>query len=709
MRGSFLAMSRRLTIAGGIALGIVLVAIALVVVIYAAPGHFVSERRAALDLERAQAHLAAGEFANARSALRAALRRDPFNAEARRQLASTELRVGNWELALLEYQSLTEVHPEDAEGWIGLAGIMARSDLLEAPEAALDKGIELAAGRADAHRLRGEIRFRLGRYRGALLDAQRAVAEAPKDVASWALLARSTAGSGDTDAAIEVATRGLAATGQDASLVLLVARLLAQRGRIQEAVTMLEPIAAASGQPAASRHAQRAIAEIRLRSEDYESARKQLATTLSQHPDDEDAIALQALIDARNGSPAAALAKLDRALERLPNSRGLRVIRTRLHAANGNAAAVTTLVDEVTARDLVSPPAPPRRFRDDAQVDDGTLVALPRERWPGRLAQTRQALEAQLRQQDWAQAQRIVDAARQTYADTAFASWLAGILELARGDVDAAEKSLREALAFAPRSPIIAVGLAKVWSRKGGAALAGEQLAQLAERDRSFAFARYMAARAYVDARHPDQAEAALRRGVEAQPDSPAPYRYLADYFLGLDQAAEGIGVCRQGLERFPENSELQMMLAQISARLGRISDAAQAYDGILARRPDLDVVTYKLARLLASQEKDESLWQRAVHILAPMQADRPSDPLLLDTLGWVQFRGGDLRRARALLDAAVQGAPEEPLFRFHLASVHAKDGRVEQAREQLKIALDSKQPFAERVDALRLSREIGG
>src|SRR6266849_4708419 len=272
---------------------------------------FVSERRAALSLRRAQAHLASRELDEARDELRVALRLQPGNAEARQQLAALELGMGNRELAFLALESLTELHPENPDGWIGLADLLMKGGLLEAPEAALDKAIAAAPGRAGAH-------------------------------------------------------------------------------------------------------------------------------------------------------------------------------------------------------------------------------------WPGRLAQMRQALDLQMRQQDWTAAQQVVESARRTYPDGAFAPFLAGILELARGDPEEAERYLSESLEFAPRSPVVATALAKSWSRRKGAAFAGERLMRLAERDPGFAFARSMAARAFKDARDPIRAEGAVKRGLESQPDSPVPFLSLADYYRKVDRGADG-------------------------------------------------------------------------------------------------------------------------------------------------------------------------
>jgi predicted Zn-dependent protease len=703
----FHLMHDRLKLRGWIALCMIVAAVVWLAQVL--PTRFVTERRAAFNLEQAQAHLASGKFDQARAEFRAALRLQLGNREARRQLAAMELRLGRWELAFLEFQSLTELHPENPDGWIGLADLMVKSGLLEAPEAALDKAIEAAPKRADAHRLRGEIRFRLGRYHGAHLDAQAALAEAPKYAGAWVLLVRSAARSNGADAGIEAANRGIAAVGQDPALLLPLARLLSERGRTLEAVKILEQIAAAAGGSVSARDAQLALAGIKLRGGNRDAARKQLDALLVQRPADEEALALRALIDVRGGQVEPALAQLDAALELLPMSRNLRVVHARLQASRNDSVAVAALLAEMAGRDLGPAPAPPSRLRGEAQTERGNIAALPRERWPGRLAQMRQALEVQLRQQNWTEAQRIVESARRAYPDTAFGPWLAGIVELARGNADGAEKYLYEAMAAAPRSPTILLGMAKTWSRKKGAAFAGEQLMRLAERDPPFAFARYLAARAYVDARNPAQAEAALRRGLELQRDSAVPYLHLADYYLELDRAAEALDVCQQGLDRFPQNLDLQTMLAQISAGLGKTNDAIRIYEDIRSRRPDLDLVDYKLARLLASQDKDEALWARSLQIVHPLQSDIPSDPLLLDTLGWVHFRGQDTRRAREQLEAAVQGDPEDPTLRFHLATVYAREKKMEPARNQLKSALDSNRSFPERVDALRLLRETGG
>ena len=139
---------------------------------------WVNERRVSRSMQRARAYLAVRDLEAGHRELQDVLRLQPANADARYELATLELGTGNWELAFVEFQSLTELQPDDPRGWIGLASILVKSGLLLAPEDALDKAIAAAPKLTEARLLRGEIRYRVGRYRGACLDGEVAAAEA---------------------------------------------------------------------------------------------------------------------------------------------------------------------------------------------------------------------------------------------------------------------------------------------------------------------------------------------------------------------------------------------------------------------------------------------------------------------------------------------------------------------------------------------------
>jgi tetratricopeptide (TPR) repeat protein len=547
--------------------------------------------RAERTMAQARSQIASKAFDQARSSLFEAIRLQPLAAEPRRQLAFLEKSLGNNDLALLALQNLTEMHPEDPDAWIGLAGQMMKSGLLEAPEAALDAAIDLNPDRGDARLLRGRIRFRLGRYAGALQDARVAVAAYPGDAASRELIVQSLVHAVGVTSAAEA---------------------------LHEALTIVPPI------------------------------------------------------------------------------RPLLAMQAGLQQAGSDPAVLTSPV-------FGPAPAPPRRSRPDATSDQGSLGAWTREQWPGRLSEIRKSLDVAIKAGNWDEANRIVETSSKDAPSTAFPPYLAGWLALAQGKIDLAEQRFQEALAIAPRMPAVLGALGKTWSRRGGAAYAAQRLMALAERDPGSPLVRYMAARAFIEAGDPPRAEGALRRGLELQPDSPVPFRHLTDYYFGLDRAQEALGICRQGLARFPTDSTLQMMLPQIHASVGQRAAAVEAYRALVARRPDLDLAQYKLATLLSIDPTARPAFLAA---LQPLQGDRPSDPYLLDALGWMNHQAGDEGRAVGLLQHASELAPEEPTFHYHLAIVYRASGNPARAREALQAALDSPRPFAERLDAMRLVRQ---
>jgi tetratricopeptide (TPR) repeat protein len=140
-------------------------------------------------------------------------------------LGALELQRGRLEHAFLEFQSLTELQPRSADGWLGVAQVRDRASQPEEAETAMDRVLELAPERSGARTLRSELRYRLGRYQGAYFDAQLAVRANPKDARAWLVLARAAAQVKGIAAAAEVAEEGIASTGREASLVQELASL----------------------------------------------------------------------------------------------------------------------------------------------------------------------------------------------------------------------------------------------------------------------------------------------------------------------------------------------------------------------------------------------------------------------------------------------------------------------------------------------------
>jgi tetratricopeptide (TPR) repeat protein len=164
---------------------------------------------------------------DALSALEEALRSDPALADARGMRGTLELQRGHPEQAFLEFQSQSELEPQNPEGWLGLAQVRSAANQPEDAELAMDRVLELAPQRPGARTLRAEIRYRLGRYQGALLDAEQAVRADATDVRAWSIFIRAVGQTKGLSAASEVGDKALAATGNAPEVQREVASLQA--------------------------------------------------------------------------------------------------------------------------------------------------------------------------------------------------------------------------------------------------------------------------------------------------------------------------------------------------------------------------------------------------------------------------------------------------------------------------------------------------
>jgi len=148
---------------------------------------------------KAERMLAQGEERGATSELALTLEGDPLHQGARRLLGELYLRGRQIERAFIELQSYTDAFPDDPEGWSDLAEVRLHASQLQQAEAAMTNAVERARERADLRLRRADLRSRIGRYHGAVMDAQAVLRHDPDSVAARTILTAASArmGAGD--------------------------------------------------------------------------------------------------------------------------------------------------------------------------------------------------------------------------------------------------------------------------------------------------------------------------------------------------------------------------------------------------------------------------------------------------------------------------------------------------------------------------------
>ncbi len=161
-----------------------------------------------------------------------------------------------------------------------------------------------------------------------------------------------------------------------------------------------------------------------------------------------------------------------------------------------------------------------------------------------------------------------------------------------------------------------------------------------------------------------------------------------------LTYAGDGKGAEKRLLERLqatPKDVGLRTFAAQIYMMEKRNRDAIVQYEALLKTAPDHVLALNNLASLY-HKEKDP----RALATAEQALKLAPTNPSVMDTVGWILVDQGPLPRAIDLLRKAAEAAPKVGAIRYHLAVALSKQGDKSGARKELEAAIASGDKFPE-------------
>ena len=260
------------------------------------------------------------------------------------------------------------------------------------------------------------------------------------------------------------------------------------------------------------------------------------------------------------------------------------------------------------------------------------------------------------------------------------APWLAlGAIELELKHPAAAEAALREGL---KRLDTPAAGTdAEIKSRAEGRQQAWLMLSQAAEQRGDFKAAeaalqkvdgagldvRYR--RAVLLAKQGKVADARklLKPAADAS-DSEARASLLAEAQLmrELRDYACALAAMKAAVARFPNDPDLIYEQAMMTEKVGKFDDMETLLRRVIELKPDYhhayNALGYSLAERNLRLPEAKELIEKALKLA-------PGEPFIVDSLGWVEFRLGNLDEAARLLRQAHTGRPDAEIA-AHLGEV---------------------------------------
>jgi tetratricopeptide (TPR) repeat protein len=154
-----------------------------------------------------------------------------------------------------------------------------------------------------------------------------------------------------------------------------------------------------------------------------------------------------------------------------------------------------------------------------------------------------------------------------------------------------------------------------------------------------------------------------------------------AQLLISLGRYKEGLELYEKAIEFRPENEGLILGRADLLLRTGKLDEAIEQYRAAKKRWPDSAMVLNALGYVLADNTEEfveaEKLIRKALEL-------NPHSPAIIDSLGWVLYKLGQLEEGLVELQRAHERM-KDPEIASHIVEVLAELDRTDEAIELLE------------------------
>ena len=263
----------------------------------------------------------------------------------------------------------------------------------------------------------------------------------------------------------------------------------------------------------------------------------------------------------------------------------------------------------------------------------------------------------------------------------------AGLLSLQMGDLVAAQDLLTQTLEYNPRDlDTVYYYLGQVAEQMKQSDAAMVHYANV-KRGNYMVSARARQAALLARAGKQDEARTLLAN-TQAENDTQSIQliQAQADLLRDAKQHAAVFELLSAGLKRFPDSANLLYDRAMAAEKLDKLDVLEADLRRVIVMRPE-DAQAYNaLGYTLADRT---SRLTEAVALLDKALSLAPDDPFILDSVGWAQYRFGNLQRAQDYLERAFNLRPD-PEIAAHLGEVLWARGRRDEAGKLWQTSLQT-------------------
>lgn len=254
-------------------------------------------------------------------------------------------------------------------------------------------------------------------------------------------------------------------------------------------------------------------------------------------------------------------------------------------------------------------------------------------------------------------------------------------------EYDSAVIKLKEILNLAPESDKVRFYLSAVYEEKKQFQNAYDEYMKIAKASTYFEEARLHSAYLAKTLGQTELAMQVLQESISIKSENPQSYFLLAQLHEDKKDLSKALATLNLAENKFPKNAQVIFYKGTIQDKLNLKNEMISTMKKVLALESDhvqaMNYLAFSWAEMNTELEQAEKYARTAV-------AKEKEDAFILDTLGWVLFKKGQLKEAVEVLEKAHVLQPTIGIIAEHLGDIYSKEEKFEKARSYFLKAVES-------------------
>ena len=585
-------------------------------------------------LDNGKSYAEAGKLDEAAIEYRNALSIDANYAEAHYRLASVYLKSERWPRAAQELTRTVELQPENYAARVDLAQLLIASGDLPNAKEQVDWVLQARPNDAKSHAVSADLLAAQGDFPGALQEAENAKTLSPSNSDSYLKLALMQLRNNQTEAAETNLKKAIELAPDAIAAHLMLANFYQVRSRFAEAEQQLRDAVQArptDPEPVA------ALARLYLAEAKRSDAENLLTQTKRNF--DGDSVGYRMLGDFYIGTD-----DLDKAVAEY---RTLYKDHPKDIQVKKNFTDLLIHTKQFEEAEKVNKEI----LKADSNDTDGLIYRA----------------QLQLQRGDTNGAISTMQAAVKNDPSHALSHYHLSVAYRKSGNLDSAERELRETVRLRPDLVDAQRELAVLAMRRGDMTTLAQTSAQIIAFRPTSAEGYALRAVSEINQKQFREADADVRRAIEVAPASAAGYVQLGNLNFAQQHFKEAADAYRSGLERDPRSNDALRGLMNSYVAVKQVDTAIAVANAQISKAPDNSGFYDLLGTVLFQQKRD--LAQAKAAFAKSIQLDKNNTDALMK-LGEVVSAAGQTDEAIATFQAAVKDNPEEAGFHLMLGQI---------------------------------------